>query len=207
MSCQKLRLLIVAAYAKELAPLCRLGSKHFVIKKNVAFLAAGIGPVAAAFGLTHFLEDYRPKLIIGIGTAGIINSKYKIGEVVVGKKVSVESKVFKKGSTFCPPCSLSLPRAQSRGLLCPELPSVSIYAPQEVSKTEVCRAQLAKTGHDVENLEAYAFAFVAKKFKIPFISILGLTNRVGPMGHVEWVRNEGRVCKKIALAVKKIMKS
>ena len=197
MGCDRIKFLVVAAYPKELAPLCRLGSKHFIIKKNTAFLAAGIGPVAAAFGLTHFLEDFRPERIVGIGTAGIINKKFKKGDVVVGKFVAAESGSPKKKATLCPTGSLS-PR-------CPTLSHVSIYAPQEISKTEELRTQLAKAGFDVENLEAYAFAFVAKKFKIPFVSILGLTNHVGSKGHVEWVRNEELLCKKIAQEIKKLL--
>lgn len=195
MSRKPIKALIVAAYHKELAPFCRLGSKHFVIKRDVAYLAAGIGPVAAAFGLTHFLEDYRPEMIVGIGTAGVINPKLKIGDVVVGKLISPNSaqKIISTISRpLCPFCPHS-----------PEWPQVNIFAPQEISRTEAQRMRLQKAGYDVENLEAYAFAFVAKIFRVPFVSLLGLTNHVGPKGHEEWVRNEKKMCQKLDREIKK----
>lgn len=197
MSPRKIRLLIVAAYAKELASLCCLGSRHFVIKDDVAYLAAGIGPVAATFGLTHFLEDYRPEKIIGIGTAGVINKKFKIGEIVTGKCVSTDTATNKNRTTLCPSCPLRP--------LSPAIASVNIFSPQEISKTEALRVQLARAGHDVENLEAYAFAFVAKKFRVSFVSLLGLTNYVGPKGHKEWKKNEQKVCHRLAKEIKKII--
>lgn len=188
---EKIKLLVVAAYPPELKPFCSLGRRHFVIKKNIAYLAAGIGPVAATFGLTHFLEDYRPEKIIGIGTAGVIR-KFKIGEIVVGKKVF-------NGSSL--PLSLDPSSQRERG----KFPHVNIFAPQEVSRTEEQRVQLEQSGYDVENLEAYAFAFVAKKFRIPFVSLLGLTNFVGPKGHKEWKKNEQKVMYKLAKQVCQIV--
>jgi len=68
----------------ELKPFVTLGRKYLAIKNETAYLAAGVGPVAAAFGLTHFLEDYRPDSIVVIGTGGVIDvDNFKIGDVVV----------------------------------------------------------------------------------------------------------------------------
>ena len=92
MSKQKFKTLIVAACASELKPFIDLKQRHYYIKKEVGFLATGIGPVAASFGLTHFLEDYAPEQIFAIGTAGIINKKkFDIGEIVAAKTVATES--------------------------------------------------------------------------------------------------------------------
>ncbi len=201
MSRDRIKLLIVAAYSKELAPLCRLGTKHFLIKKDIAFLAAGIGPVAAAFGLTHFLEDYRPERIIGIGTAGIINPKLKIGDVVIGKSISIDPRNHEV-SVAGKPCCIAT-SSQHRHVDTSTRRHVSIFAPQDISNTETRRLQLVQAGHDVENLEAYAFAFVAKKFRIPFVSLLGLTNHVGPQGHAEWAKNERQVCERLASILNK----
>lgn len=87
-----LNTLIVAAHAAELTPWVNLGRRHFRICGDTAFLSAGVGPVAAAFGLTHFLEDFRPGRIIGVGTAGVINTdKFRAGDVVVARSVTTDS--------------------------------------------------------------------------------------------------------------------
>jgi len=88
---KKINTLIVAAYNNELKHLCKMGRKYLMVKNGTAFLSAGIGPVAAAFGLSHFLEDYRPHKIITFGTAGAINLSYNIGEIVIAKTVSMQS--------------------------------------------------------------------------------------------------------------------
>ena len=191
----KLKTLVVAAYAQELLHLCEFGNKHFVMQDGNGFLAAGIGPVAASFGLTHCLKDYAPEIIITLGTAGIINTnKFKIGDVVLARKVSTNSA---SPDVYTP--------EKISNLECP-LPSTfetaNVFCPQEITCSEARRQILLKENHDVENLETYAFYFVAKKFQIPIMGFLGLTNIVGPNAHEEWKENEAKVCERLSQIIK-----
>lgn len=191
-----MKTLIVASYPQELKPLIALGRRHFVIKGDTGYLAAGIGPVAAAFGLTHFLEDFQPKKILALGTAGIIRSqKLRIGDLVVARSVSSDGNF---SDTYVPKAIpvLQCSRKPSEYQYGP-LPLVSVFTPQEITKTESRRLELENAHLDVENLEAYAYAFVAKKFRIPCTIVLGLTNHVGPGAHKEWRKNEKRVVGKL----------
>jgi len=79
---------------------------------------------------------------------------------------------------------------------------VSVFCPQEITKSRKLAADLNKSGHDIENLEAYAFAYVAKKFKIPILSLFGLTNKVGPNAHRDWKKNEAMICAAMAEKIK-----
>lgn len=194
-----LRTLIVAAYAPELSGLAKLGRRHFVIKNNIAYLAAGIGPVAAAFGLTHFLEDYRPQSIIGIGTAGIIHpKKFSIGDIVCARSVTTAAAT---AGTYAP-------RLQKSRLILspPKFQSAHVYCPQEITTSEFRRAALAQAGHDIENLEAFALAFVANKFRIPCEILLGLTNHIGPNAHAEWRRHAVKVQRDLVDSIKHLSK-
>ena len=185
-------MLIVAAYGPELKSLVSLGRKHAVIKDGVAYLQAGIGPVAATFGLTHFLENYRPERIVAIGTAGTFNAKhFPVGTIVQAKSVSMVSHV--PGMYACK----DSPLLCKEGLGEVDLPFVRVYAPQEITSDAKRATQLAKH-YDVEHLESYAYAFVANKFKIPLQITLGLTNVVGPKGHEQWKKNEGDVMKRVS---------
>jgi nucleoside phosphorylase len=194
---KKIKLLVVAAYGPELKALISLGRKHAVIRDGVAYLQAGIGPVAATFGLTHFLEDYRPQKIMAIGTAGTFNAKrFPVGTIVQAKSVSMVSHL--PGFYACVDSPLA-PWGEDQGEgKDPTL--VRVYAPQEITCDAKCALQLAKH-HDVEHLESYAYALVAQKFKIPLQIILGLTNIVGPKGHAEWQKNEAAVMKRVAESV------
>lgn len=195
-----MKTLIVASYARELKPLVSLGRRHFVIKGDVGYLAAGIGPVAATFALTHFLEDFQPAQIIALGTAGIIQSgDFAIGDLVLAHSVAMNGGL---SDSYVPApisgleCSPKKVRDQYAGL-----PRVSVFSSSEITKTERRRLELCQTGFAVENLEAYAYAFVAKKFRIPCAIVLGLTNHVGPKAHKEWRKNEKRVVEKLAVFV------
>ncbi|MBF0105506.1 MAG: hypothetical protein HQM16_09295 [Deltaproteobacteria bacterium] len=231
----KTKFLVVAAYSNELNPLCKMGKKDVVAKKDITFLAAGIGPVAAACGLARFLTPCRPQMIISIGTAGIINKRLGIGDVVLVKKAGVFSgqrDVYApqplKAICHNPHKAENTTRADTMQKLMPKrvektfqgfnttsgvknqiknlinAESVTVFCPQEISKSEDKRRLLLKEGYDAENLEAYAFAHVAGCFKVPIISLLGLTNSVGPSGHNEWLKNEARVCAKMAMVVNRM---
>lgn len=193
MSKKKLKTLIIAACASELGPFANLNQKHYCIKKKTGFLAAGIGPVAASFGLTHFLEDYQPEKILAIGTAGIINkAKFKIGEIVLAKTVATES--FFEG--VYTPAKQPHQEAMDTGLPKGWEGEATVYSPQEITKDETHRKILEKK-YDVEHLESFAFAFVAKKFNIPIQIILGLTNFTDENAHRDWKENQEKVMKKI----------
>lgn len=179
-----------------------LGKNHVKVKNGIAYLAAGIGPSAAAFGLTHFLEDYRPKIMISVGTAGIINPKnLSLGDVVCANNAHIDSGLTETFTpSLCPAQSWPVPKiaAKYTNSLKRSNP-VSVFCPQEISKTEKRRLALLKKGYDAENLELYAFAYVAKKFKIPHLALLGMSNHVSPNGHKEWMDNEAQTVGNISL--------
>lgn len=189
---KSLKTLFLSAHASELKPLVNLGRKYQLIRGDNAYLAAGIGPVAATFGLTHFLEDYRPQRIIAVGTAGVINTKkFKTGDMVVAKSVATAS-----GLT-----AAYTPKLQAQKILLPvgarhSITQAKIYSPQEITKDKMWITPFTHAGHDIEHLEAFAFAFVAKKFRIPISIVLGLTNVIGPNAHRDWIKNQGQMIKK-----------
>lgn len=198
----------MAAYKNELQYLCPMGRRYLKIKNGNAYLCSGIGPTAASFGLTHFLEDYRPKLIISLGTAGIINSKKnKIGDIVCANSVSCHTKTpHHLSSMTYKPITLNTPKALglylkgSLGINC-----VRAYGSQDITTSLKGCKQLEVQGYAIENMEAYAHAFVAQKFKIPHVALYGLTNIVGPKAHNQWQYNEAMVVKKLNKLVERLV--
>ncbi len=205
---KKIKTLIVAAYPKELQYLCKLGKKKSVLKGNFAYLASGIGAVPATYNLTQFLFKYKPGHIITLNTAGIINkNKFKIGDVVLAKTLSTSSMLKEvytpesiKDITLKPKVTL-----KSLGIKTPKLKTASVFCTQEISSSETMRKNLMKAGHDIETMEAYAYAYVAKRHNIPIVSLLGLSNVIGPKAHDEWLENESWVCEKMSEIVKELL--
>lgn len=204
---QDLDLLILAAHASELAPLIKLGRRHHTVKGGVGYLAAGVGPVAATFGLTHFLEDFSPMQIVAVGTAGVINTKkFKIGDIVTVQSAGTES-----GFVECytpngnsPPAPLLLRKRgglHPQGKLVRSAPLAKVYSPQEITRSPKWQKQLLKSGFDIEHLESFAFAFVAQKFRVPIAIFLGLTNVIDKNAHRDWVKNQAMVIEKICAQI------
>lgn len=198
MTRKKIKTLLLAAYPKELAAFVDLGKSYQKVDGDTAYLAAGIGPVAAAFGLTHFLEDYQPQEIIAVGTAGLIaENGLALQDVVSVRHVgTVRLGLPSELATYVPSLqvtALDLPPTTAKAN---ELPCVRVFAPQEISQGVQWSAHLSAQ-YDVEHLESFAYAFVAQKFKIPLTIILGLTNFVGPQAQSQWQQNENAVMQKI----------
>jgi len=56
-------------------------------KKQITLVVSGIGKIDAAVVTTKLISTFHPKMVILSGIAGSLNSKIKIGDIVVGKKV------------------------------------------------------------------------------------------------------------------------
>lgn len=192
-----IKLAIIAAHPSELVPFVKMGRRHLIVKKNMALLAAGVGPVASTFGLTHFLEDYRPEHIIAVGTAGIINpEKLAIGDVVVAKSASMES-----GFSECYTPKLQISRVTHPSALPlairERVVMAHVFSPQEITVSPDWQKKFLQSNFDVEHLESFAFAFVAKKFRVPITIILGLTNVIDSRAHVDWLKNRKALVTKV----------
>lgn len=204
MSYKKIKTLIVGAYPNELKPFCDLGRTYQKVEGDVAYLSAGIGPVAASFGLTHFLEDYRPEQIIAVGTAGVVPCEYlQINDVVRVAALSYEGRggFHQADEVYVPEMQVSvleLPTLEDFS----DLPGASVFAPQEISRGEGWSSHLKNLKYEVEHLESFAYAFVAQKFKIPVTILLGLTNHIGRFAHKEWMENEQIAMQKIVKILK-----
>lgn len=199
---QKIKTLIVGAWAKELAPWVDLDRRYQHIDGDTAYLAAGIGPVAATFGLTHFLEDYRPEQIFAVGTAGYTPiSGFREQDVVRVETVTMRG----RPECYLPDLvnqDLALPPPDSQALS--DLPGTKAFCPQDISKGDNWGNLLGHQGIGVEHLESYAYAFVAQKFRIPISIVLGITNKIGSNAHEQWLENEAIVMQKVKNVLEKV---
>jgi nucleoside phosphorylase len=169
------RPLIIAAHETELA----------LFQNDYQTLAVGVGPVEATHGLTKFLENHdKPKQMIAVGTAGIIDTEsFKIGDVIQVSEVRSDSHAN----------GFYTPDIQTSGITLSQLKSIKpahLYAPQEITSSDEERMKLLGSGHQVEHLESLAFAYVARQYEIPLHIILGLANITHKKAHEEWVQNQ-----------------
>ncbi|MDC9593317.1 5'-methylthioadenosine/S-adenosylhomocysteine nucleosidase [Xenorhabdus sp. IM139775] len=73
-----------------LQTLSRGGCEIYTGKLNgidIALLKSGIGKVAAALGTTLLIEHCQPDIVINTGSAGGLDPKLKVGDIVVSEEV------------------------------------------------------------------------------------------------------------------------
>ena len=70
------------------------------------------------------------------------------------------------------------------------MPALDVACPVAITRTRAAATALARhTGAALENLETFAVARACAQARIPFAAVLGISNRVGPQAHREWLRH------------------
>ncbi|KLU19885.1 5'-methylthioadenosine nucleosidase, partial [Proteus mirabilis] len=93
---------------------------------DVALLKSGIGKVAAAIGTTLLLEHFRPDVVINTGSAGGLDSRLNVGDIVVSTEVryhdaDVTAFGYEPGQMAqCPPAFIADPKLISVAEACIE---------------------------------------------------------------------------------------
>ena len=146
----------------------------------------GVGMIAAAASAAKLLALERPDAVILIGTAGAFAGGPAVGSVICARNVGLG----------CPATSLGLgyiPRAPGP-IACDDdlreklgLPAANVLTNLAIT-TDPALAERFATEWQVEHMEAYAVAYACADAGIPFAAVLGITNRVGPTAHAEWLR-------------------
>ncbi len=191
-------ILIVSAFAPELAPL-RRALKRVSPAKNgsIAFVSVGIGAVDAAVGATRAIARFQPRLILFVGTAGSYGATPPIGGVAIARRLFLASTAVARAEAYLPAPAVVTATADStlRRALLDGAPAGAIIADVATTIAITRSASLARrlaavTGATVENLEVFAVARAAHAAGIPFGAALGISNRVGPRAHAEWLRHQ-----------------
>jgi futalosine hydrolase len=181
---------------------------------KIALLHSGIGKVNAASAVTALFENFRPKALIVIGCGGAYpDSSLGKGDLALAsEEISADEGVFTHEG-FRPFSDLGFPllsdpppRLENRfpvdqNLLNTALPIFEQVALQEGRKlalgpmvtvstcsgSEQFGRELARrTGGLCENMEGAAIAQVCRLYRIPFLELRGISNRVENRDLANW---------------------
>jgi nucleoside phosphorylase len=195
-------LLVVSAFAPELAPLrreLRRGEwRPLIAARQLICQPVGIGLVAAAAGTARAIAAWSPRQVIFVGTAGSYAPAPAVGSVGIAQRILLTSTAALRGAGYLPGPMRT--RLASSGPLTRQLlaqaPSlevcrVDVANPLAISRTRTLARMVARaTGASAENLEVFAVASAAHLHRIPFAAVLGISNRVGPAAHEEWLKHQ-----------------
>ncbi|PKG24474.1 5'-methylthioadenosine/S-adenosylhomocysteine nucleosidase [Niallia nealsonii] len=168
--------------------------------KEVVLLRSGIGKVNAAMSTTILLENFKPDYLINTGSAGGLNPKLNVGDVVISKEVrhhDVDATIFGYEYGQVP----QMPAAFEANA---ELVQIAETCAKEVGDHAVVKG-LITTGDSFINdpekvafiqskfqglqaveMEAAAIAQVAYQYKLPFVIIRSLSDIAGKESHLSF---------------------
>jgi nucleoside phosphorylase len=202
--------LVVGAYAPELALIAhaagadqaaqREGTASFTGTLHgltLAGYAVGVGIPAAAIGMTRCLHEFRPRMAIAVGTCGAYDGRgIELEDVVCARRVQLVSTAAALGRGAMPAImrAVCVPQALSAsGFGRLALREVDVATTLALTTDDELAAQVgARSGCDVEHLEAFSIAAACEAFAVPSAIVLGVANRVGRSGRQEWQAHRAR---------------
>ncbi|MDG4953231.1 5'-methylthioadenosine/S-adenosylhomocysteine nucleosidase [Actinobacillus equuli] len=192
-----LRNLMVEAKVTEIA-----GCKIYDGKINntrVALLQSGIGKVAAAVGTTLLLELAKPDMIINTGSAGGLDAKLNVGDIVISTEVrhhdvDVTAFGYEKGQLPANPAAF-VPNEQLMNVAIKETEKAGFNAVSGL----ICSGDLFVNGAEKiaqirENfpsvaaveMEAAAIAQVCHAFEVPFVIVRAISDVADKESHLSF---------------------
>ncbi len=221
-------LLVVSAFAPELAPL-RRHLRRADLRGSTGRAAArlvpvGIGLVEAALGTARALGDAQglaPDALIFVGTAGAYGRDLAPGRaLVVADEVLLVSTAVVRRHAYLPdrvPTRVPASRRLSRSLLAaarrvtrPDGVVIegAVANPLAITRNARLAHALAEaTSARAENLEAFAVARAALAWGVPFAAVLGIANRVGPAAHTEWRTHQAAASAMACAAIAELLRT
>lgn len=165
----------------------------------VALLKSGIGKVAAAIGTTLLLEHCKPDVVINTGSAGGLDPRLNVGDIVVSTEVryhdaDVTAFGYEPGQMAqCPPafiadaklietteaCVKALDMNAVRGLICSGDAFINGAEPLARIKTTFPNVAAVE-------MEAAAIGHVCYQFKVPFVVVRAISDVADKESHTSF---------------------
>lgn len=177
-------------------------------KHQVHILPLGVGYLTAAIRLQQFCYQHPEiKSVLFCGTAGSYKGSKDTGTVVQCKSTLLADAAAEVELSHYAPV-LERDELQPTLKLDLDLLSGKVLTALTLTKSvETAKKMTLNTGCDFENMELYGIASVSRLLKLKWNSILGITNKVGKNGHVEWFKNHKSLETKFGILVSEMIKS
>ena len=193
---------ILRSQIENCQTISRAGCEIYTGKINgvdVALLKSGIGKVAAAIGTTLLLEHCQPDVVINTGSAGGLDPRLNVGNIVVSTEVryhdaDVTAFGYEPGQMAqCPPafvadsnlinvaeqCINLLDMNAVRGLVCSG--DAFINGAEPLARIKAMFPQVAAV-----EMEATAIGQVCHQFGVPFVVVRAISDVADKESHTSF---------------------
>lgn len=190
--------LLVAATAKEIAPLLKemRASNDRLVDTDI--LITGIGLTATTYSLTKQISLRKPSLIIQAGVAGCFDPTISLGSVFAVKQDRIADLGVVENGQFSSVFKMGLVKGTDGWLInkSPILTKTPLKKVTAISVNTISteKQQIADYRREfnplLESMEGAALHYVCIKENIPFLQIRALSNYIGERNKKNWKLKE-----------------
>jgi nucleoside phosphorylase len=197
-----LKLLVVAAWEPELARLRARIADRRPQRPELVLETVGVGLVEASIAMTRCIEAHRPTAALFLGTCGVFldathatasSPALEVLAVVTAARAELVDASAVEGKAALPgpmPARATFDDRLRSALVQAGARSVHVANTVAITTDDALAARLACDGaHQVEHLEAFAFARACAVASVPSAAALAVANVVGARGRAEWLAN------------------
>lgn len=142
------------------------------------YLKTGIGKVKSAHYITSIIENFKPDVVLNVGTAGSV--KHSIGDIFCCTQF-IDRDLKKVANTLKLGCTMDTTLSLMEHQVAKKWPKGAVCNTGDGFITEADDIE-----GDVIDMEAYAQAFVCEQMDLPFISVKCVTDIVGKNSVADW---------------------
>ncbi|MCB1166532.1 MAG: hypothetical protein KDK33_10280 [Leptospiraceae bacterium] len=213
-------LLIVGAFPPETSDLENLAGG------SVRVASTGIGPVDSLLGLEQLTREHNPDELLFLGSVGAYGPSRLSNQFVYCRDfLFLEPAALRNQAKMVPAMRLiarSAPGPLGESMVASEefdrvwsntTAGLSLvqqeFIPERLAEIVPSMKEHSAPGWEqwpvVESLELFALARFCELHKIPFLSLLAVTNEVGPSGSEQWAQNHEALGKELQQKVRSIL--
>jgi nucleoside phosphorylase len=184
--------LVLSAFEPELGGLDRSPPPGWVAATT------GIGAIAAAVETARLLALHVPRRVLFVGTCGAYDARLAVGDLLAAASAVAVSLEELSGGAFRPAAEVT--RWAATWEL--PLPAFDVAVPPAITRTAEGARALARVAA-AEHLELTGVFAACAAAGVPAAAALGVANRVGPLAHDEWNREQARVSRALVDALRR----
>ena len=183
--------LLLAAFPPELAGLLEDPPEGWVTG------CVGVGAVPAAVGTARLIAAHSPSRVLFVGTCGAYDPCLQIGDCFAVTEVLATSLEELRDEAYRP----GIERTLWKGHASLPFPTHVVANPPAITRSQE-GARLLASMAEAEHLELSGVFEAAHAAGVSVGAILGVANRVGPVGHEEWQTHHEEVSRNLIASLR-----
>ena len=144
-------------------------------------LPIGVGLLQSAIMINNMVQKHNPKELIFVGSAGSYG-RFDIFETITSHCASQVEVASLLNISYTPLADLKICNVSCET-------NIIVNCSNYITSSKKYSKIFLENGYDLENMEFYSVAYIAKRFNLPFRGIFVVTNYCDKNAHRDFIKN------------------